>query len=133
MNHLIGIALLTMQDDTLPSTFGAGTLLIFWIALLVTVVALWRVYAKAGEPGWAAIVPFYNGYVLVRIAGKPVVWFVLLFIPFVNIVAAAVIGIEVARRFQRGVGFGIGLLLLPVVFYPILAFGDAVYTPVAAA
>jgi len=106
-----------------------GMMLVLYILLLVIIIAgMWKVFEKAGEPGWAAIVPFYNAYVLTcKIAQKEILWFILLFIPLVNLVAAIVISIEVAQKFGKGAGFGVGLALLGFIFYPILGFGDARY------
>jgi len=76
---------------------------------------------------WASIVPIYNLWVLLRISGKPGWWFVLMLIPLVNIVVGILEGIGLARAFGKGGGFAAGLILLPVVFYPVLAWGDAQY------
>jgi len=89
---------------------------------------MWKVFEKAGQPGWAAIVPIYNGYVLTcEIAKKEILWFILMFIPFVGIIASIMVSLEVARKFGKSDGFGIGLAFLPFIFYPMLAFGDAQY------
>jgi hypothetical protein len=103
--------------------------LLFYIALIVVIIAsLWKVFEKAGQPGWAAIVPFYNIYVLTcEIAKKEILWFILMFIPLVNIVASVLVSIEVARKFGKSEAFGIGLAFLGFIFYPMLAFGDAQY------
>ena len=100
-----------------------------WLAVVVLLVAsMWKVFVKAGKPGWAALVPFYNLFVLLQIVGKPTWWFVLLLIPFANIVALILIQLQVAKVFSKSTGFGIGLTFLPFVFYPMLAFSDATYT-----
>jgi len=82
---------------------------------------------KAGEPGWAVLVPIYNIIVLLKIAGKPTWWFLLFLVPVVNLVIGIMVAIAVAENFGKSTGFGIGLALLPFVFYPMLGFGDAVY------
>jgi len=103
---------------------------IFVLALaVITVVGWWKVFEKAGKPGWAALVPIYNIIVLVQIAGRPEWWAVLFFIPFANLVVNVILGLDVAKRFGRSEGFGIGLGLLPGIFYPILGFSDSQYTP----
>ena len=108
------------------------------LAIVVAVIAgFWRVFDKAGKPGWAAIIPIYNIIVLLEIAGKPLWWIILFFIPFANLVAAILVGLAVARNFGKSDGFGIGLGLLGFIFYPILGFGQAQYqgaksAPVAA-
>jgi len=76
-------------------------------------------------------VPIYNIIVLLKIAGKPVWWIILLFVPFVNFVIGILAAIGVAKNFGKGAGFGIGLVFLPFIFYPILAWSDAQYSPQA--
>lgn len=94
--------------------------------LVLSVASLWRVFTRAGEPGWAVLVPIYNGVVLLRVARRPVWWLLLLLIPGVNVVTALVVDVALARRFGRSAGFAVGLWLLPFVFLPVLAFtGDA--------
>lgn len=95
--------------------------LVFFIA------AIWRVFSKAGQPGWAALIPIYNMIVLVKIAGRPVWWFLLMFIPIVNIIVGLVLAIDIAKNFGKSTAFGLGLFLFGFVFYPILGFGDAEY------
>ncbi|MGA8807804.1 MAG: DUF5684 domain-containing protein [Thermoanaerobaculia bacterium] len=107
--------------------------MICWIVLVVLIVAgMWKVFVKAGKPGWAAIIPIYNVIVLLEIAGKPLWWFILLLIPFVNLIVMIIVLVALARNFGKGIGFALGLLILPFIFYPILGFGDARYQPVAA-
>src|SRR5450432_3038041 len=93
----------------------------FSIVVLV-IAGLWKVFTKAGHPGWAAIIPIYNAYILLKIAGRPGWWVVLLLIPFVSFVIAIIVGIDVAKAFGRGAGFGLGLIFLGFIFYPILGF-----------
>lgn len=98
------------------------------LALVVFIIAsLWIVFTKAGQPGWAALIPIYNLYVLLKIAGRPGWWLLLYFVPLVSFVIAIIVAIDVAKAFGKGTGFGIGLAFLSFVFYPILAFGDARY------
>ena len=82
-------------------------------------------FSKAGKPGWGSIIPIYNVILLMEIAGRPVWWFLLLFIPVVGLVVAIIAYLDVARKFGKGAGFGIGLVLLPFIFFPILGFGSA--------
>jgi len=98
------------------------------LALLVLyIAAYWKVFEKAGRPGWAALVPFYNSYTLIKIAGRPGWWLLLFFIPVINFLLLLVISIDVAKAFGKTVGFGFGLWILSFIFYPILGFGSAVY------
>ncbi|MDI1311769.1 DUF5684 domain-containing protein [Prosthecobacter sp.] len=94
-------------------------------ALVFLIVSVWKVYTKAGEPGWACIVPIYNVIVYLKISGKPLWWIILFFIPFVNIIIALLVSIGLAKNFGKGGGFGVGIFLLGFIFMPILAFGDA--------
>ena len=101
------------------------------IALLL-IVAMWKVFTKAGQPGWASIIPIYNLYIWCKIVGRPGWWIILLLIPFVNIIVGITLCIDMAKSFGKGVGFGIGLALLGIIFWPILGFGSAQYQGPAA-
>ncbi|MCK5131378.1 MAG: signal peptidase I [Candidatus Sabulitectum sp.] len=94
------------------------------------IIAQWKLFVKAGEPGWAAIVPIYNAVVLMKIAGKPEWWVVLMFVPFANIVVLILMDIGLARNFGRSDAFAIGLIFLPYIFLAVLGFGDSRYSPV---
>jgi hypothetical protein len=113
---------------------GASLLsIILSLAFAVFMIAsLWVVFTKAGQPGWAAIIPIYNTIVLLRIVGRPWWWLLLMFIPLVNIVVAIVVYIDLAKSFGKGVGFALGLVFLSFIFFPILAFGSARYIGPAA-
>ncbi len=87
----------------------------------------WRVYQKAGQPGWACIIPFYNVYILLKITGKPGWWLLLYLVPLVNIVISIIVIIELAKSFAKDGGFAVGLIFLPFIFYPILGLGKAEY------
>jgi hypothetical protein len=98
------------------------------LAVLFFIVCGWKVNVKAGRPGWAVIVPIYNLIVYCQIAGKPWWWVFLMMIPIVNIVIAFLLAFGLANSFGKGVLFGLGLLFLAPIFFPILAFGDAQYS-----
>ena len=107
---------------------GYGFFSFIYLSVLVLVlIALWRVFEKAGQPGWAAIIPIYNLYILCKIAGKPGWWWILMLIPVVNIVILLLVKLDLASAFGKSAGFAIGLWLLPIIFYPLLAFSDAQY------
>ncbi len=109
-------------------------LLIYLAIIAVSIAAMWVMFTKAGEPGWAAIIPIYNVIVMLKIVGKPVWWIVLLLIPIVSFVIWIILALALARVFGKGGGFGVGLIFLPFIFIPILAFGAAQYVgPEAAA
>lgn len=102
--------------------------LILMLVLIVIIIAgYWKMFEKAGEPGWAAIVPIYNVIVLCRMAGKPEWWFLLLFIPIVNMIIGIIVTVALAEKFGKGVGFALGMIFLGFIFIPILGFGSAQY------
>lgn len=94
---------------------------------VLEIVAIWYVFVKAGEPGWAILIPIYNLLVMIKIAGKPW-WFILLMlIPIVNLVIAIIVLHGISTNFGKDVGFTIGLILLSCIFFPILGFGKSQY------
>ena len=101
--------------------------IIYLVLVVVNYAAMWMVFTKAGQPGWFILIPLFNVYVMLLVAGKPGWWIVLMFIPFVNIIIFILMAVGVATNFGKGAGFIIGIILLPFIFYPILAFGDAQY------
>lgn len=125
------LAMMLLQSDTPQPSAALGIIpgLIALVVMVVMIAAMWKVFEKAGEPGWAAIVPIYNLYILLKIAGKPAWWIILMLIPFVNIVVLIIAMIAVARAFGKGTGFGLGLAFLGIIFFPILAWGDGMYHP----
>lgn len=107
---------------------GGLIVTIIWLAIIVLFCAgSWKTFSKAGKPGWGILIPIYNIVLLVQIAGRPIWWVILFFIPFVNIVIAIIVSIDIAKNFGKGVGFGLGLTFLGIIFYPILGFGSAQY------
>ncbi|MEO7101109.1 MAG: DUF5684 domain-containing protein [Luteolibacter sp.] len=124
---------LLAQSEYQSTSSGGGVIAgligaLVWLVVMVFLIAgLWKVFVKAGKPGWAAIVPIYNIIVMLEIAGKPVWWIVLLFIPFVNFIIIVIIMIALAKSFGKGVGYGIGCALLGFIFIPLLGFSDAKY------
>ena len=124
--------------DSDYGALGAGIGILGWLLYMAVVVfyifCMWKIYVKAGKPGWAAIVPIYNILVQLEIVGRPWWYLLLMFVPVVNIVISIMIIFDLAKVFGKGIGFGFGLLFLSFIFIPILAFGDAQYTaPVVAA
>jgi hypothetical protein len=98
---------------------------VYIILFILWIVALWKIFSKAGQPGWAAIVPIYNYIVWCKIVGRPAWWVLLLLICFP--IFYIILSIDLAKSFGKGVGFGIGLILLPFIFALILGFGSAQY------
>jgi uncharacterized membrane protein YhaH (DUF805 family) len=116
---------------------GAAIMLVVWLFVLalsiVSIAGMWKVYAKAEQPGWGALIPIYNVYLMLKIAGRPGWWLLLFMIPFVNWIMAIVVSIDIAKSFGKGAGYGLGLAFLSFVFYPLLGFGDEQYLGPSAA
>jgi hypothetical protein len=123
-----------LAQTTVTTSVDTGAMIVPLIValafLVVTIVAWWRLFSKAGEPGWASLIPIYNVVVLLRIVGKPAWWILLLLIPFVNFIVLIIVMLDLAKAYGHGAGFGIGLLLLFPIFLLILAFGSSKYVGV---
>jgi hypothetical protein len=107
----------------------SGVMMLFMLAIMVVVIlGFWKVFEKAGQPGWAAIVPIYNAYILLKIIGRPAWWLVLFMIPLVNIAIALIVALDVAKSFGQSQAFGIVMLfLLMGIGYLVLGFGNYRY------
>jgi len=102
--------------------------IVCWLAIVIFIIAAqWKVFVKAGQPGWACIIPIYNAYIMLKIGGKPGWWLLLLLIPFVNLIFAVWMLNMISKSFGKDEGFTVGLLLLGIIFWPILGFGSAKY------
>ncbi len=108
-----------------------GFMVVYVSFILIFVVfytiCMWKIYVKAGQDGWACLIPFYSSYIYTKIIGKPWWWIFLLSIPYLNIIFMIWGANLLSKKFGKSVGFTIGLIFLGFVFYPILAFGDAKY------
>lgn len=132
----------TISDSSTDA--GMGGLLVAYIVLAIvlgipSVIGLWKMFEKAKEPGWAAIVPIYNIIVYLRVVGRPMWWalfFILAFIPFLGIVVSLVLGLilanDMAKSFGKDAGYTILLFLVPFIGYPLLGFGKDKYQGPAA-
>lgn len=128
MSSTLAVLLQNERINPLGALFGGmGTL--FWLAVVVVVIiGGWKVFEKAGQPGWAILIPIYNLYVMLKIAGRPGWWLLLYFIPLVNFVIAIIVAIDIAKGFGQSAAFGFFLLfLLCGIGYLILGFGDYRY------
>ena len=101
--------------------------LMFLASCLFVIIAMWAIFRKAGESGWKSLVPIYNMYILMRISGKPGWWSFLLLIPVAGIAVYLLAMLSLAEKFGRSAAYGMGLFLLPMFFFPMLAFGGAKY------
>ncbi|HUY99397.1 MAG TPA: DUF5684 domain-containing protein [Thermomicrobiaceae bacterium] len=103
-----------------------GTL-IYLAVIVLEIASVWMVFQKAGQQGWASIIPIYNTIVWLRIIGRPWWWLLLFLIPGVNLVLLIIAMLDLAKSFGKSTGFAVGLILLSFIFIPILGFGDALY------
>jgi hypothetical protein len=123
--HLV---LAAIDSGSAGGLLGACFAGLIELALLVLLFAgMWKAFVKAGEPGWAAIVPIYNAVVLLKIVDKPIWWIILLLIPCISFIIAIILMFAVAKAYGKGAGYAIGLIFLPFVFWPLIGFGDAKY------
>lgn len=120
-----------MNIETFASSssgMSSGLLIVWLLFAIVAIAGLWATFQKAGKPGWAAIIPIYNAYVLLKVAGRPGWWFILYFIPIVNIVISFIVSVDVAKAFGKSTAFGvIGLWIFSIIGFLMLGFGDAKY------
>lgn len=122
---------LSLLAETSSAGSAAGGLVVsvLYVAVVVAfIVGLWKLFVKAGEAGWAAIVPFYNQYVLLKIAGRPAWWLLLYFVPLVNVWVSLVVGGDIAERFGHSRLFGNVVCGLLGVGYVILGFNSSTYS-----
>ena len=116
-----------MMYNAAVASFSAAYAIIMIAWIVVLLIGLWKMFTKAGKPGWAFIVPFYNMYCLFEMSFGNGWLFLLTFVPCVNVVIQIMLCFKLAKAFGKGVGFGFGLLFLTPIFYLILGFGDAEY------
>jgi len=110
---------------------GGFVSFLFFAVWIVTIVGLWKIFEKAGKPGWGALIPIYNLILWLEIVRRPGWWIILIVIvPFANIICSIIVIFDLAKSFGKGVGYGFGLLFLPLIFFPMLGFSDAEYTPI---
>lgn len=121
------------QEDQIAMIGGLLGAIIGLVVGLISLIAMWKVFTKAGKPGWAVLIPIYNFYVLLQIVGRPGWWLIMFLIPGVNVIFLFIVAFDLAKAFGKGAGFALGLIFLNLIFILILGFGDAEYEgPVAA-
>jgi hypothetical protein len=126
LDRIILLAQVQAEEQANPVVLLIVVVIELALAILV-LAGLWKTFEKAGLPGWGAIVPIYNAYLMLKIAGRPGWWLLLYLIPCVNVIITIVVVLDIAKNFGKGAAFGLGLVILPFIFYPILGFGDARY------
>jgi hypothetical protein len=116
-----------MNSDYGSGGMGVVGTLLYIVVIVFYIFCLWKIFVKAGKPGWAAIIPIYNLLVELEIVGRPWYWLLLMFIPVVDVVLGIIVLFRMSKVFGHGTGFGFGLLFLSFIFLPILAFDDSKY------
>lgn len=102
-------------------------IIIYFAVIILVLAGVWKMFKKAGRPGWGALIPIYNTILMLEIAKRPIWWIILFFIPIANFIVAILVCIDLAKNFGKSTGFGLGIAFLPFIFIPILGFGDAKY------
>ena len=106
---------------------GAVGTIIYLILIIAVIAGLWKIFEKAGKPGWAAIIPIYNIIVLLQIVGKPVWWIILFIIPIVNFIIAILVYLELLKKFSKPGWHVFLIIFLPFIYIPYPGFGDSTY------
>ncbi len=112
----------------LMAGIGLGIFFMLFGIGIFFMICYWKIFTKAGQPGWAIFVPFYSFFVMLKIVNKPFWWFFLLLIPVVNLVILLIMVHRLSLSFGKSAGFTLGLIFISIVFVPILAFDNSVYT-----
>lgn len=124
--------LMEQGGDAAAAAAIGGAMMIYYVILLglsvLMLVAQWRLFTKAGEPGWACLIPIYNGYVMFKIVYGQGWKYFLLLVPVLGSILALAYYIRMAQVYGKGIGFGIANLFFTPITMLILAFGDADYT-----
>lgn len=124
-----------MSPDTYTTTTTAagagmsmGIMLLYFAIIAVMIAAYWKIFTKAGKPGWASIIPIYNIYTLLQIVQKPVWWLILFFIPVVNVITAIIVMLNLGKAFGKSTGWSvIFLVIFSSLGMLMLGFGSSTY------
>lgn len=108
------------------SIFGTGFILAMLVFVVFYIICGWKIFEKAGQPGWAAIIPIYSSYILTKIIGKPWYWVLLMCIPYIGAIWGIWAVNLLSKSFGKGVGFTLGLIFLGFIFAPIMAFDKSI-------
>ncbi len=122
-----------METEQIVAIVGGGCGAVIGITVgIIQLTAIWKTLVKAGKPGWAIFIPFYNLYVMLQVAGRPAWWLILCLIPLVNVIVICVMYNDIAKRFGGGIGLTLLLLFIPVIGWSVTGFGGATYRDSAA-
>jgi hypothetical protein len=134
-NLFSGFLVIGRDDDTSSVILIVAIIavLVVLVILIIMIAGYWKIFKKAGKPGYAVLISGHNLAVILEIVGRPLWWYFLYLVPICNIVIMIIVSIDLAKSFGKGTGFGIGIVFLPIIFIPILGFGSATYAGPAAA
>jgi hypothetical protein len=121
------MVLSAFSSIVLQQTTAIALLLVWLAAVIIIIAGVWKTFTKANQPGWAALIPIYNFYVMLKIGNNEWWWLLVLLVPLVNLYAMYKIFAGVSRGFGNGVGFALGLWFLGFIFFPLLGFGNYTY------
>jgi hypothetical protein len=126
-----------LSDITTTQAASAGGMGLFWVLINIAIgifyiVVMWKVFVKAGLPAWGVLIPIYNTYLMIKVAGRPGWWLVLILLPPVYFVLTIIMCIDVAKNFGKSASFGVGIIFLSLIFLSILAFDSSEYQAVEA-
>jgi len=128
MLALLGQYTTTTSSSSSGGGVGALFFFVIYAAVIVLVIAgMWKMFVKAGQQGWLSIIPILNTYVIIKLAGREGWWILLFLIPCVNIVVAIIVYMDLAKKYGKSAAYGLGLVFLPFIFFPMLGFGSATY------
>jgi hypothetical protein len=119
----------TLDQKTALSQTASWPVMLFSIAIMFALYAFmfWAMFEKAGWPGWASLIPIYNVYVLLKIAGMSGWWLLAFLVPILDIVVGIMMLWKISKAFGHGAGYFFGLLFLSIIFFPMLGFGKSEY------
>ena len=117
-------------DSWIQSLFSGIWTIIYIIWIVLVIAGAWKTFVKADKPGWGAIIPFYNTYLMIKVAGRPGWWLILFFIPIVNVIMWLIVALGISENFGHGAGYGILLWLFAPIMFLVLGFGSDVYKPI---
>jgi len=113
------------MDNISFETLSLPLFIFIFAATILIIIAEWRIFEKAGQPGWTSIIPYINFFIMLKIVNKPLWWILWMFVPIANIVVGIWVINLLAKSFGKNESFTLGLIFLPFIFYPILGFGNA--------
>jgi hypothetical protein len=119
---------LLAQESSSGGAAGGLVGFVLYIGFIVLILAsMWKIFAKMTQPGWYGIIPIFNYCVIAKQSGKDWWWGLLPLVPCIGVIFLIILLNELSKLFGKGVGYTLGLIILPFIFLPILAFGSAEY------